>query len=152
MLPDLHRCFFSILKGFFGGKCTDRLNFLRIKQEMHWCVPHCASVFHWKNFCFCLVFSCLCAKYRRLRTRRALMMFKTVRWEPKRCYCHRLSTVIEPFWCSMEHRCIVIMPFWLSTDDIEKHVFLHRSMVFVLFFRTIHNLVSIQEDLTGIVF
>ena len=50
------------------------------------------------------------------------MMFH---WEPEGRYCHRLCTVIAPFWFSTEHRWIVIMPFWLSTDYIRHCVIIY---------------------------
>ena len=45
------------------------------------------------------------------------------RWEPERCYRHRLCTAIPPFWFSTEHHWIVIAPFWLSTNDLMHIVY-----------------------------
>ena len=47
-------------------------------------------------------------------------------WVSEGRNCHRLYTVIAPFWFSTKHRWIVIMPFWLSTD---KTLFIGRVIV-----------------------
>ena len=57
--------------------------------------------------------------YHQLKARSVLSLFSDVLLRTRRALLLYKSMVIVPFWFWMEHCWIVLTPFWLSADDME---------------------------------